>query len=350
MKDEISQLELIVHIGSGKTGSSSIQKTLSANSAVLKENGFAYIGLMGEEALSKQYPWQKASGWPDLLANGMEQAQEELKQMLVQAVTDLSLNGYTHAVWSNETLFGNSGLIIPILKQIEKMGVKVKIIVYIRRHDAWIRSAYMQWGIKHKTYQGPVKSFAEWSKENLPSFFSGLKPWLDTQWADIAVRNFDSCGDVVADFLKYYDLQNENVVFRRDNETPNPTALALWAIYNSQFKEKILPGQLQRLLKQTGLLENAPLPCTFRDLLPIQEDVDAIREVVAEDRSRVNEIFSSFSQPEMDVSELSLKDMTVSQDHLNAAFLLMLKHQNDQINALSKKLADLEVSRTDDTG
>ena len=42
-------MQLIVHIGTGKTGTSSIQKTLGSTAAVLKQSGVAYIGLTGEE-------------------------------------------------------------------------------------------------------------------------------------------------------------------------------------------------------------------------------------------------------------------------------------------------------------
>lgn len=344
MVGKIGPFDLIVHIGAGKTGSSSIQKTLSANHAPLKSKGFAYIGLMGEEAPHKSYPWQKAGGWPDLLANGRLQAQQQLQKMLTQTILSLSESGYAGAIWSNESIFGNDDLVIPVLKELEKLGVRVKIIVYIRRHDAWIRSAYLQWGIKHKTYNGPVKPFAEWRKTQRLNFSGGLKPWLDMKWEDVAVRNFDTCGDVVLDFLRYYSLQGSDIIVRRENETPNATALALWAIYNSQIKEKVLPIQLQKLLNQAGLLGKAPVTCDFSELLPKPEDIEAIKEEAATDRQRINEVFRAFSQPEMETTPLAAKEMVVTQNHINAALLLMIKKQHDQITVLTKRVAELTAS------
>jgi hypothetical protein len=340
-------IHLIVHIGTGKTGSSSIQKTLATNADGLRAQGVRYLGLMCEEAPRKLFLWQKPGGWPDLLKLGEAAAREQLEAVLAASLTQFAEAGMKRALWSNESIFGNDNIVIPVLKRLESSGVRSHVIVYIRRHDAWVRSAYVQWGIKHKTYPGPVKPFPDWYRDQKISFFAGLRPWLDHSWQDIAVRNFDACGDVVVDFLDYYGLAGADIAPRWDNETPNPVALALWAIYNSQVETPVLPIELQRLLVQSGLLQKASVGCDLADLLPTEADIETVTRDLESDRRKINEVFRRFGQPEMATSRLKPKAMTVSQGEINAALLLMIKHQSDQINALRAKVQRLFGADTD---
>lgn len=331
-------MHLIVHIGTGKTGSSSIQKTLAANNDGLSRAATAYVGLMGETLPDRRYGWQKAGGWPQLIGLGPEVARQQLSDMLGMAVAGSEAAGVQHVIWSNESIFGNHEIVLPVLKDLQARGVQVSIIVYLRRHDAWARSAYFQWGIKHKTYKGPIKSFAEWYKDHKPNFSSGLKPWLLHEWHDVSIRNFDACGDVVADFLKYCGLDVEKFPPVRENETPNPVALALWGLFNTQFHEKVLPAELERLLRQAGVLQKPILPFDWNALLPSQGDLNDVAENAATDRAFLDDLLQREGQLAVQTSELVHKDMLVSQSQINAALLLVVKHQGDQIEVLKRRL------------
>ena len=54
----IKKIELILHIGAGKTGTSSIQETLRNNSLALNDQHVKYLGLMLEFAEHK-YDYSK---------------------------------------------------------------------------------------------------------------------------------------------------------------------------------------------------------------------------------------------------------------------------------------------------
>lgn len=330
--------DLIVHIGTGKTGSSSIQKSLSANQARLGEHHVRYLGLMGEETTPQRYPWQIAGGWPELAKLGTATAQQQLGQLLSELVTELRDGGYHAAIWSNETIFGNGAIVIPILERLQADGVSVKIIAYVRRHDAWAHSAYLQWGVKHKTNTGPVMSFREWYSSRQVRFASGLDIWLEREWSQLSVRNFDACADVVADFLDHNGLHHPGTVIRRENETPNAVVLALWALFNSQFDEQMLPIHLQRVLKRAGLLEHSTVDVDFLSLLPDQEDIDRVREDCAEDRQRLDAILARFGQPPIEISPLAVRRMQVTQNQINAALLLIIKQQSDELTRLHRRL------------
>ena len=337
----MENFELVVHIGAGKTGSSSIQKTLEASSARLSEKGIAYLGLMLEHASEQKYEWQTPGGWPMLMSTGPQVAQQQLGEMLGRAVDDLRAKGVRRAIWSNETIFGNHNLVIPVLEQIQEKGVKVKVVLYVRRHDAWIRSAYLQWGIKHKTYQGPVKSFREWRKTNRISYSDGIRYWKDKPWIEFSVRNFDTCGDVTTDFLSWLGLDKDSVKISRDNEAPNPVALAMWALYNTQFGPPMLPAHLQKLLKRSGLLDRQPKDCDLDSLMPTPEDIAAVAAECIHDKQETNKVLAESGQPPMGETPLAHKDFSVTQNQINAALLLMIKHQADELALLRKQLRAL---------
>lgn len=332
--------DLIVHIGAGKTGSSSIQKTLKASEAVLRARGVGYLGLMGEHSPVRRYPWQLAGGWPEFARRPESAA--ELADMLDSAIAAFRRQGLTRAIWSNETIFGNHRLVLPILADLQARGVRVRLVMYVRRHDAWIRSAYLQWGIKHKTYPGPLKPFREWTKKNGVHFSSGVEPWLEKTWADLSVRNFDACGDVVQDFLGYYGLDFPGIARRRENETPNPTVLALWALYNAQSDDQVLPYQLQSVLRRTGVLEKGVVDVDFADLLPDDAELAEIWAERADDRERINRMFAACGQPPMDEAPLKSRRLEVTQAQINAALLLILKRQSDDIQRLKSLLQKQE--------
>jgi hypothetical protein len=336
--DVLNGMELTVHIGTGKTGSSSIQRALANSPAALAAQGIAYFGLMFESNAQPKYPWQKAGGWPALVQQGRPDAQAQLAEVLTGALQAAEANGIRRAVWSNESIFGSDALVLPVLKTLQASGVRVRVIVYVRRHDAWIKSAYLQWGVKHKTYPGPVKSFRDWYSGHKPHFSSGLAPWLEAQLSDLTVRNFDACGDVVRDFLSYMAIDEKQVKIVRENETPNAVALALWAIYNSQVEGPVLPADLQGLLRRSGLLNAPAKGSNWASLLPTEQDIEAVALDSRRDRERLDEILARHGQAPIDTSPLKHKDMTVTQDDINAALLTIIKQQGDQIQMLIRRL------------
>ena len=342
----LSEFELVVHIGTGKTGTSSVQKTLADQGGALRQQDAAYLGLMLESAPqeSQVYAWMVpgAGGWLTFKSLEPAVAAKQLQDALSEALIQLKKEGFKTAIWSNESLFSDGAFIVPILGEIYKLGAKIKVVVYIRRHDTWARSAYLQWGIKHKTYPGPVKNFQEWNKTHAINFSSGLKPWLNHDWLKLIVRNFDACPDVVSDFLAASGLDPSRIEIRRDNETPNSVALALWGLYNSQFEEPVLPVELQLLLQKSGLLGHTPVGCDFTSLLPTSEDIERVVETAAEDRDFVNQLFAQNNQPEMPTGELNKKDLAVSQEQINAALLMLIKYQYDRIAWLTKQVRTLK--------
>lgn len=83
--------KLIVHIGAGKTGSTSIQSTLRENQKVLAENGCKYLGMMLEKAQPRSsYDWQQPSGSPMFFSLTPDLASMQLYDLLKSELLELS--------------------------------------------------------------------------------------------------------------------------------------------------------------------------------------------------------------------------------------------------------------------
>src|SRR5690554_5696112 len=101
----MTKRKLIIHVGMGKTGSSSIQQTFAKNKEFLASNGVAYLGLMMEHLpLPNQYEWRRVMGWVNLIKMPREEADQGLAHMLKIADDRLPKDLHT-LVWSNESFF-----------------------------------------------------------------------------------------------------------------------------------------------------------------------------------------------------------------------------------------------------
>lgn len=342
-----NNFELIVHIGTGKTGSTSIQDSLIANQNWLQGNSVAYFGLRFEKTPDKYFTWQQKDSLHSL--NDLESderllAQQEMLYVLMESIKKVSRQGIKRAIWSNESIFDTSDFVIPILEKLVENGIKLNIIVYIRRHDAWLRSAYIQWGIKHKTYLGDLQSFKEWSQNHLPHFASKLAVWLEQKkWSNVSVRNFDCCGDVVKDFFEYCGIYDHNLQIIKSNTTPTDVCLAAWAAYNGQFYKEVLPHDIEFLLGEAGLLNKPLRDYDINDLLPTQDDIDWVKSVTTDDRNALNAIFKQFSQPEIPMTPLTIQQKMVSQNQINAMLLFLIKNQADNIRRLETLLNEINM-------
>lgn len=337
-----STFKLIVHIGTGKTGTSSIQHTLSRNSALLRRHGVAYLGLNLEGAPTIQHEWQTPDGWTRLNELVPAAAADQLLTTAKQAISELQEQGCHTAVWSNESMIAEPSVIIPVLRNLRAMGIQIHLVAYVRRHGEWARSAYMQWGIKHKGAPGRILPFTEWANRRRQNLKQILDLWVLEAWDDFSIRNYDTCGNVTQDFLKHYGLLFEGVSERKDNETPNAVAMALWAFYNNQVDAPILPNDIQQLMNNTGLSGRPIHKTLINELYPSLEELNKIEEEAGQDREYINNMLAQSGQPPMDVSPIKNKDYSADQSQINAALLLMLKSQNDEIQKLKRSIQRLK--------
>lgn len=334
--------KLIIHVGMGKTGSSSIQKTLRVARPALEQQGIKYLGLMLEHLeLPINYEWHKVSGWGDYIDLDSSQANRELAHALQYADDRLPENLHT-LIWSNESLFDCLPAIKEALEAV-KERYEVEVIGYIRRPDSWVFSAYLQWGIKHKAYAGSLKPFRAWAVS---------QPWAISEkvdaWCRISIKpsfyNFDAIEDVSSHFVSETLSLNEDVIpSLRENDTPPPPAMSLFACYNSLKEGEVLPDELEPLLQNAGLYQKMQKSVPYNKLLPSDEDISAYVERHAKEIEYINKFFSENKQPVFDLSTLKNKDYNVSPWDSNRALLQLIFHLSKEIDQLKSRLNSFEV-------
>lgn len=100
---ESPPFRLTVHVGAGKTGTSSIQATLLSNQSELNEQGIHYMGLMLEQAPLKKYLWQKQRDTEAFSELDGETRRQQALEVIRNSVKKFQDKGISHAIWSNES-------------------------------------------------------------------------------------------------------------------------------------------------------------------------------------------------------------------------------------------------------
>jgi hypothetical protein len=339
-------MNLIMHIGSGKTGTTSLQNVLLNNTDKLNEQGFHYLGLMLETAYTVKFPWQrKTTVNTDFFKMPLEQATSELYEILSDAVLEGKRRNIHTLIWSNESFFDNEKQLIEVLGRLRKEGLETKIVAYIRNHDSWAKSAYIQWGIKHKTYTGKVQSFKEWIKSHIPNFSKKILPYMNNFPGHVILRNMDTVEgkDVVKDFLtlssidyKDFALGNSNLNLSLGNEE-----LLLRALFNSKYNTQVLPERFNNMFEyfnpESGTAEDF-----VRNLLPSIEDLKNIQDVTEEDRLQINKYFLEQSQPLLKSGAMSIAPAEIDKDKLIMILAQLLIGQSRRIDKLETRICKIE--------
>lgn len=174
--------KVFLHIGTNKTGTTSIQRYLFSNKELLKKDKLLYpnTGLIGEA----HYGISNGLGFSNsILLNKSKQSLIQLKRDLHKEATKKK---YKSVIISSEDFMLN-GPSENIKRFLD--GWEVKVIVYLRRHDEWWESAYTQ-AMKMKSnppWPRGVMGFINYHREK-HSFFGNYEALL-SKWEDIVGRN-----------------------------------------------------------------------------------------------------------------------------------------------------------------
>lgn len=224
--------ELILHIGTQKTGSSAIQVFLTQNQKSLLKAGLEYLdprankfGLfnMNHSGLVLALTGFWRGGAPQL-------SREEAWLMLREKVERsrhrviISSEGF-----STPEVFQHMGFIKDSLS-----GFGVKVVIYLRRQDIFAQSLYKE-QIKDREHRSFALAYEEAGYKN----FLDYKEIVD-QWGkafgkhNIQVRPYErgqlKNGDIVADFMQTIGAKMSNKMLRADkpvNKTMNSHVLQI---------------------------------------------------------------------------------------------------------------------------
>lgn len=339
------QFRIVVHVGAGKTGSTSIQAALQANEQALSAQGMTYWGLMLEQNEATDFVWQNRSHAHDPFA-GMRQGliTAELQECLTKGIAAARAIGYHTAIWSNEAFFDHDELINPALNALADNGIDVRIVAFVRRYDTWLRSAYIQWGIKHKTYDGPIKTFEEYRRGRPVGFAHALRPYAEKFPDRLHLLNFDATNDVVARFFAFLGVAWEARSADRLNETANQEELFVRAIYNNRREAATLPHAFDREFTNGSIDFGLQPQEWFAALFPTAEQLAALREQAREDQAFIDFLLQTNGEPALRTDPVSLRPAQLNTDRLLGIALQALVSQATRISALESRLALIEQS------
>ena len=297
-------MELILHIGTGKTGSTSIQSILKSQSGNAESQGVFYTGYMFDLLSDKKFSWQKNSGTEEFNKLPAEQRKQELEAVLLSAKEEALEKKCDKIIWSNEALC-NMPHVAAIIESV--WDAEVTIIAYVRRNDNYALSAYNQWGLKHKIYQGELLSFRQFINKFPLTFYERLSHWQKTGW-QFNLFNYHNWPNVVDHFLNFIQL---SLSIEQDDErqnSDNPLAfLLLKALVNTSTTIPSLQENFS--IDRNMTIRDAEW---FFQKLPTPEDVLDVFESTAEDRHKLNLLLDEkerFTEKPPSYSPYTLEDV-----------------------------------------
>ena len=191
--------KIYLHIGFHKTATTTIQRGLFLNQDRLKRAGWLFpksglIWNLAHHNLSFEL-YDDPRYLPEF--GGLEQLTSEIKQAKQKNI-----------ILSSEDFgFRDAKTIRLLYEKLSCISKDITIIVYVRRQDKWLYSAWSEF-VKYPTQLQPFEAFI--AKTDQGFFYEKLIPWAELFGQDsIRVRvleNVQLLGDVVEDFLKACDI------------------------------------------------------------------------------------------------------------------------------------------------
>lgn len=195
-------MQVFLHIGIGKTGSSSIQSVLARNRHNLTRQSFVYpvTGVRHEVY---------GSGHFDLTPVDAREITGGLAHLYDQLEDELASSGADKAIISSEFLaFACEGFVADLARRLARH--EVRVIFYGREQCSLIESTYLWWQKIGYDYLGNIQAFYQAHQASF-DLHARVLPWIRAFGSEnIFCRLYDRQflgGNVVEDFLKVVGLQ-----------------------------------------------------------------------------------------------------------------------------------------------
>lgn len=231
--------ELILHIGAAKCGSSSIQRMLAVEHEKFVSHGY--------------FPLDKNFGIKGPFVGHQLWMVEELARRPNDFIPLFRvLHQYPHetTIISSENLC-NYPKFPRFLKEHMIGFDRIRVIMYIRRQDDFLISAWQQWGVKEGI---PFNQWIEKNKERFANWDRIIKHWIDAFGKEaITVRPLNRLhqNDACRDFLQFLGLGPIDFKTFRHNMSFNDDIVDL-AECNNVFEDHVDEGFYRFAFKLLG--------------------------------------------------------------------------------------------------
>ena len=208
----VPPVDLILHIGSGKTGTTSIQTFMHVNRGRLAERGILYprtpgltrharisLSVLSDQAVERTPVWHR-QGFQGSVGDVQQQVHDELCAEIAEA-------GLPRVVLSDEALYGTRWAAVSRLRELtDRLARSVRIVVYLRRQDDHVASRYQQ-VVKVGETRRLVERVAALDLSGFYDYHRRLSQWQSTmEPTAFVVRRFErasfSSGSLHEDFLE----------------------------------------------------------------------------------------------------------------------------------------------------
>ena len=171
MTSESRSLDVVLHIGSGKAGSSSLQFFLRDNRERLAKLGYLYPRTPGEARhgrlgffIKSEEELEDAPAWARQRQPDLTVFREDFRRQLL---SEIQTSGLSRVVISDEALFNASDPALQRLRSFtDPIAERLRVIVYLRRQDDHLVSRYQQ-----IVKTGSVVRLREWAERDRSSLY-----------------------------------------------------------------------------------------------------------------------------------------------------------------------------------
>ena len=349
--------QVILHIGTGRTGTTTIQSFLRRNRDQFHCDGFLVVVPDG----LKSYPQEEGFWEEQRLKCGLQELNRRSEEQ-----------GTPSVVWSHESL--STYILVKNAQCLQLLrdrlpAANYRIVVYLRRQDHYLRSAYLQWGIKDRSIRGRqcggrVLGFDDWLARTVGDNFQDLadgnvdyhallKPWGDVFGNEnVVVRVFEKeqfhQHDLLRDFCHAARLRQAGYDFNvpRENVSYNRELHDMLGMYNSVFAERHVARPMYAFLEALGkdpffarqFFSTFAIP-PKRRIEILQRCEESNRKVAREFLGRADGVLFREPWPSPDEPFQPYGGLTT--EKLVPILLHILQKQNERIGELESKAAAL---------
>ncbi len=187
---------LVIHIGSQKTGSTALQNFLSANESALASKGIRFL-THGRRNISHNSLFRPLHG-------------SDARNIWTSVAEEVTANQGELSIMSSENFFTPSIAISIAQHMPEPLRKITRVIVYLRRQDAYLEAMYKQKTKNGRDHITP-KDFVRNYGDDIAGYQTILAAFAKTLGKEnIILRRFERSsmkgGDIVADFLDNFGL------------------------------------------------------------------------------------------------------------------------------------------------
>jgi hypothetical protein len=328
-------MKLILHIGMGKTGTTSIQQALNNNANYLIDQKTQYIG-MWFGMIKPQY--DGFQGTNNLLKESNAEQAAAAHLFFKSLASQQSTFGTEKFILSNEAIFAQTEDFLVFLRTLNSL-VDLELVAYMRDPHEWLPSAYTQWGLHHKTNKGPIQPFSEKAR-SLMKMYEGFHVLNEHFPNNSIIRRYDNTVDVVQDFAQICGIVLEEGT-KRLQARNEPAEILLRAAFNNRLPNEVLPNHFEAVVLNPRRGVNV-----LSDFMEMCFNHDNITEIVNENEELFEKIRATLG-PEFDFLSgqspcVRKADFESIQKRLLDFLVEIAFTQGERIKILEKKVKQLE--------